>query len=147
MCMFCKRHFQWIGPTLKAKGSEHCHWVTSTPASWFGGPGFKSQPRYWLFCLNFFIGFPQSLQADARIMPQISHDHFSPHPSSLLCRKGPSIQLFVAGSIDSIVKRTIKNKWNECKKEISVIYTHMLHCDLFLVTQSDGQIQEQNKKM
>jgi hypothetical protein len=94
---------------------------------------------------QFFIGFPQSLQADARIMPQIGHGRFFPHLSALLCHRGPTIRLFVARSIDSIVKRIIKNKWNECKKEISVIYTQMLHCDLFLVTQFDGQIQEWNK--
>jgi hypothetical protein len=44
------------------------------PGSYFGGTGFKSQPRDLISCLRFFIFL--SLQADAGILPQIKpHQH------------------------------------------------------------------------
>jgi hypothetical protein len=43
--------------------------VVDTPASYLGGPGFKSWPGDRLFRLRVFRGFPHPLQVDAGIVP------------------------------------------------------------------------------
>jgi hypothetical protein len=39
------------------------------PASYSGGPGFKSLPRWPAILIEVFRGFPQSLQVIAGIVP------------------------------------------------------------------------------
>jgi hypothetical protein len=44
--------------------------VVNISASYLEGPEFKSQPRRPAILTEVFRGFPQSLQANARIVPQ-----------------------------------------------------------------------------
>jgi hypothetical protein len=43
--------------------------VVNTPASYSGGPRFKSQPRLPVMLIEFFCGFPQSLHAISGMVP------------------------------------------------------------------------------
>jgi hypothetical protein len=43
--------------------------VVETPASYSGGPGFKSRPRRPAIVIHVFRGFPDFLQANAGIEP------------------------------------------------------------------------------
>jgi hypothetical protein len=49
--------------------TEHCGRVVNTPASYWGGSGFKSWRRDRLPDWG-FLGFPQSLQTIAMIVPK-----------------------------------------------------------------------------
>jgi hypothetical protein len=48
--------------------------------SHLGGAWFKSQMGHWLSCLRLLHDYPQSLQANARIVPQFGHNGFLPNP-------------------------------------------------------------------
>jgi hypothetical protein len=43
--------------------------VVRTPASYSGGPGLKSRPRWPAILSEGFLGFSQSLQANAGLIP------------------------------------------------------------------------------
>jgi hypothetical protein len=44
-------------------------WVVNTSASYSGGPGFKSRLRRPAILIEIIHGFPQSLQANAGMVP------------------------------------------------------------------------------
>jgi hypothetical protein len=48
--------------------TERCGQVVNSPASYSGGPGFKSRSQQPAIMIEVFCGFPQ-FQANARIIP------------------------------------------------------------------------------
>jgi hypothetical protein len=55
--------------TLHYGRTEHCGQVGNTPASYLAGLGFESRPWKLAILTEVFCGFPQSLQANSRIVP------------------------------------------------------------------------------
>jgi hypothetical protein len=64
-------------------------WTFGYQSSWCSGNSldlymgsayFKSQLGQWLSSLGFLCGSPQSLQANAEIVPQLGHNHFPLNP-------------------------------------------------------------------
>jgi hypothetical protein len=49
--------------------TERCGRVVNTPTYYSGGPGFYSRPWRPAVMIEVFSGFPQSLQANAWIVP------------------------------------------------------------------------------
>jgi hypothetical protein len=58
-------HFSGIG--FKVSQAKYRGRVVNTPGAYSKGPGFKYRSGDRLFSLQFFRGFPQSIQANARI--------------------------------------------------------------------------------
>jgi hypothetical protein len=56
---------KWLHPSLFQSHGR----VVNTPTLYAGGPEFDSQPRRMAILTEVFRGFPQSLQANARIVP------------------------------------------------------------------------------
>jgi hypothetical protein len=67
---------------LQISHSSYCHQRGSsrrnTPDLYFGGAWFKSRRGHWLSWLQFFSGFPQSLQAGTRIKVQLLPSGYFP---------------------------------------------------------------------
>jgi hypothetical protein len=155
--MFCKWRFQRIGPTQEMKGSDPAiKWPALLLHGWeVRGSSFSPDTGCSVWFFFFFFWLSLILQADARIMPQISHEHFL--PISVLCCKSPTIWLFVAWSIDSIVKITVSeiNMRREffsysldfCRLRTDAAALWSVFNAKSSRMQSDGQIQEWYKKM
>jgi hypothetical protein len=58
--------YLYANSTAQTEGSGR---VVNTPASFSGGPGLKSRTRRPVSLTEVFLGFPQSLQANAGIVP------------------------------------------------------------------------------
>jgi hypothetical protein len=55
------------------------HFIEQVCLEVSGGAWFESQLGHWLSWLK-FLGFPQSFQANAKVVPHLGHDHFHPNP-------------------------------------------------------------------
>jgi hypothetical protein len=62
---------EWLMPpgVIDTIITKRCHRVVNSPASYSGGPRFKSRPLQPASLTDDFCGFPQSLQTNPGIVP------------------------------------------------------------------------------